>query len=494
MILGEIPAPSFELLYALLRHKSYFALFAAAMLATLLLTPAYIHLARRRGWVEQPGGRRQHPEATPTMGGLVVLAVVFAGVAVALSLGNRVAEMLREHANYIVGALACTAAMTLVGIVDDRVGLRAKTKLLVQVVLGFAAFLVGFRIGQVTVPWLGSVSLGALALPATILWVATITNAINLSDGLDGLAAGIGFLASATNAFVAVYLQNYYMAVMMVLLAGALLGFLRWNFHPARVFLGNAGSNGLGMFLALCSLHAAQKAPTAVMILVPLCALGYPIFDLLLTVARRMIAGQPMFASDRQHIHHRLLERGYGASGAALRIYAASVALIGLCILLSSMNHFFVGLGLAATVVLAVFSTRVLGYLEWGGWAALSQEREQTRVLHAAAELARLKLSAARRCDEVLEALAVLGAEIGVVTLEVEQGDEVYRWQRPGRRGADGAREEPLVLGLCAARMERISAAGGDPRGDQLWEEACRLAGERLAAWAVPSGASKVSA
>jgi UDP-GlcNAc:undecaprenyl-phosphate GlcNAc-1-phosphate transferase len=474
-----------EWLAAILRHKTYAALFVGSAVLTFVLTPAYVAAARRLGWLDRPGGRKQHDEPTPTMGGLVVLFVAFVGIAAAMSMGNRVSQMLYAHRDHVLGAAACTVVMMLVGVVDDRRGLSPRIKLLAQTVLALAAFLLGFQVSAVTVPGLGSVALGPFSLPLSVLWIVGITNAINLTDGLDGLAAGVCLLAAATNAAVAIYLQNYYMAVMMTLLAGALLGFLRWNFHPARVFLGDTGSMGLGMYLALCSLYSAQKSPTIVMILVPLCALGYPIFDTLAAVARRTLRGQPLFASDRDHIHHRLVSAGVAPRGAALRIYAASVVLVGICILLSSANHLAIGLGLAAALALAMFSVRVLGYMEWGDWNEQFRGRQETKRVHAAAALARMKLATAAGPAELVEALGVLAAEIGATAIEIDWNDETHRWDHCRRDAAGALHVVEFCAGALAGRLE-TSAPELAARDSALWDEICRLAAQRARAWSMP--------
>lgn len=486
-----------EIIGILSRHKSYMALFVAAAAATFLLTPLYIAFAKRMGWVDSPGGRKQHAQPTPTMGGLAIFAVVFAGIAVALSLNNRVAEMLEPHRRAILTAILCTAVMMGVGVIDDLRRLPARSKLLVQLVVAMAAYLLGYGVSAVTIPWIGSVAipLGRLFAPLlSIIWIVGITNAVNLTDGLDGLAVGIGFLAAATNAVVAIALQNYYMAVMMIVLAGALLGFLRWNFHPARVFLGDTGSLGLGMFLALCSLHSAQKSHTVVMILVPLCALGYPIFDTLIAVARRSIMGQPLLSGDRDHVHHRLASRGYGASGAALRIYAASLALIVICVLLSSVNHLVVGLGLLLALALVIFCVRVLGYLEWAGWTDMVRGRDETRLLHAAAELSRLKIAAATNLPELLEGLGVFASEIGATALEAHHAGETHRWARHGAPRSEAASSSAFSIGPSAGLLELPVGVTLDPRALIRWDDLCRLAGDRLESWTIaqrPAGAAR---
>ena len=315
--------------------------------------------------------------------------------------------------------------------------------------------------------------------------------AINLTDGLDGLAVGVCLLASSVNAVVAIWMGNHYMAVMMVLLAGSLLGFLRYNFHPARVFLGDTGSLALGMFLALASLRSAQKSHTAFLILVPLFALGYPIFDTLLAVGRRMVRGQPLFASDRDHIHHRLLDRGRSPSAAAIQIYIVSIVVSLVCIAAVTANHFVLGLGIAGVALMALFSARVLGYLEWGGWVARWSGREETKVLHLAADLARLKIRQAKDRAQLLRGLAIAAREMGCVRIVLLHGEETNTWDDPDRGDVaagfeDATDSEDCVtveMPLDEETKIRFTLSGGeslDAERSQLLEELSRELGEQL--------------
>lgn len=467
------------------QFKSYFVLFVAAALVTAVATPVYILLAQRLGWVDHPVGRKRHGRRTATMGGLIVFATVFAGAVITMRLDNLVGQMLRAKAVYIYGLIACTACMMLLGVIDDRHAVRPRIKLLVQAVVAIGAIFLGFRVQAITVPWYDSVVLpDVLGVILSMLWIVGITNAINLSDGLDGLAAGICFLASAVNAVVAIYLGNHYMSVMMVLLAGALLGFLRWNFHPARVFLGDTGSLALGMYLALASLHAAQKSHTVVLILIPLFALGYPIFDTLLAIARRMVRGQPLFASDRDHIHHRLLKRGGSPSAVAVVIYVASFLVSLLCLAAVTSNYFVLGIGVAGVLVMVLFSARVLGYLEWGGWTARWSGREETKVLHAAAELARLKLQQAHDRPQLVRGLAVLAQEIGCSRIVLDSGGEVTEWSAPAAPPLGNTlKAAAFEMALSDGAKVQFTLAGADPpdgERSELLEELCWVVGERL--------------
>jgi len=412
-----------------MQFKTYIALFIVACVCTSIATPIYIAIGRRRGWVDHPGGHKAHERPTVTMGGLVVFAVVIAGAISVSLLPNRVGEMFRAHGRSVWVLLGATAAMMALGMVDDRVGVRPRYKLLVQSVVAIAAIALGYQVQAITLPAIGSIQLGAAGAILAFVWIVGITNAINLTDGLDGLAAGVGLLAASVNALVAIWLANYYMAVMMCLLAGALLGFLRFNFHPARVFLGDTGALALGMFLALSSLHAAQKAHTVVLILAPVFALGYPILDTLLAIARRMVRGQPLFSGDRDHIHHRLLNRGASPSRAAIQVYAISAVLGALCLAAVAANHLTLGIAIGGVLLMAIFGARLLGYLQWGGWAATWRARSETQVLHAAANLARLKLASARGdADAILQALSIAAAEMGCQSISLSIAGQVRTW------------------------------------------------------------------
>lgn len=485
-----VQAPSVpEWISYFFQFKSYAVLFIVAALATAALTPLYILLAQRFGWVDRPVGRKRHDRATPTMGGLVIFFVVFAGTIVSLNLENLVGEMLRARTRFVYGIIICTLAMLLLGMVDDRFGVRPKVKLLVQGVVALAAVLLGFRIGAITLPGTEAVVLpGVIGAILSLIWIVGITNAINLTDGLDGLAAGICLLASTVNAVVAIWLGNHYMTVLMVLLAGSLLGFLRWNFHPARVFLGDTGSLALGMFLALASLHSAQKAHTVVLILVPLFALGYPIFDTLLAVARRVFRGQPLFASDRDHIHHRLLDRGRTPSAAAVQIYIASIIVSAVCIAAMTANHFVLGLLVVGVLVMALFAARVLGYLEWGGWTAHWTGRQETKVLHAAAHLARLKIAQAHDAPALVRAMAILAPEVSCCRIEMKEGDRTAMWDDNGGNEPPPPEQESTSIfewvgeGDVRIRLWFRGTAPLDAERSQLVEELCNLSATRLSA------------
>jgi UDP-GlcNAc:undecaprenyl-phosphate GlcNAc-1-phosphate transferase len=224
----------------------------------------------------------------------------------------------------------------------------------------------GFRISAVNLPLIGELSMGVFALPVTVLWLVGVTNAVNLIDGLDGLAAGVVFFAASTNFVVAWISGSTLVAVLMASMMGALVGFLFYNFNPARIFMGDSGSNFLGIVLAMTSLAgSSQKASTAVSLLVPVVALGVPIFDTLFTIVRRWLERRPLFSPDRGHVHHRLLDMGITHRRAVLILYGISVVLTVAAIGISLGHAWQVGVALLATTAVMIGFVRSLGYFEY---------------------------------------------------------------------------------------------------------------------------------
>ncbi len=287
--------------------------FVTALVVTAALTPLVRHFALAAGAVDEPTARRVHTRRVPRLGGVAIVVGFMAPLAAlfVLRTGFARVELFRNH-TLLAGLLAGAVVMATLGFVDDVSGVGAKRKLLVQTVAACCAYAGGLRIGSLSLPFVGEVTLGWLSLPATILWIAAVANALNLIDGLDGLAGGVAFFACVTNFVVAYLSHNLMICLFSVALAGAILGFLIYNFNPATIFMGDSGSLFLGYVLATMSLlgSSSQKSPTAIAILVPLLALGLPLMDMLLAMMRRFLERRSIFAADRGHLHHRLLDLG----------------------------------------------------------------------------------------------------------------------------------------------------------------------------------------
>lgn len=358
----------------------YLFSFLIAALSSALLTPVAHAIGLRFDIVSRPGRRHVHGHLIPRLGGLSIVggaAVCVAGIGLT---GELNAALTERETRLGVGILLGGVVMFLTGIADDIRGVRAPTKLLLQVLAAVVAWSFGFRMDVVNLPLLGHVSMGAFSLPVTVLWIVGIINAINLIDGLDGLAAGVVFFAAITNFVVADMMGSTFVALAMATIAGAVVGFLFFNFNPARIFMGDSGSYFLGFTLAVCSIAAPlQKASAAVSITVPLVALGVPVIDTLLTMVRRLFERRPMFAADRGHIHHRLLDMGVTHRRAVLIIYGVTLLLCVAAIGIAFGRRWQVGGALLVVSLVLGGLIRFTGYVQYLTTVARPESGQSSR-------------------------------------------------------------------------------------------------------------------
>ncbi len=316
--------------------------FGVSFLITLIATPLLGRLAPLVGAFDQPSPRRINKKPVANLGGVAIYLGILAGILLNTSQGT-----------LIMGILVGSTIIALVGLWDDLVGLSPGWKLSGQILAALALLPFGVEIQFVTNPLGGMIFLGAWGAPLTVLWVVGITNTVNFIDGLDGLAAGVAAIASGTLAIVALQEGQMGAAVMALIIAGSSLSFLIFNFHPARIFMGDSGAMLLGFILATTSVIGALKSATAMTILVPVLALGVPIADTFLAIVRRSTNGHSIALADRDHIHHRLLRLGYSHRGAVLVVYGTTFFLGSMAILINSVRGLesFMLLGLAGVVV-----------------------------------------------------------------------------------------------------------------------------------------------
>jgi len=299
---------------------------------TLLTTPAMIRLALRLGIVDSPGARHMHDKPIPRMGGVAIFFSMMFCAVVVLVLAYYNSDV--PPATLFKATILLWAASVVfsVGFIDDikAEGLAAEVKLLAQIAAATAVCAVGIRVRSIAMAdWL-IIDFGWLSWPLTILWIVGITNAVNLSDGLDGLAAGISAVACSVIAIFAIYSGQALMAALMLALLGSLSGFLFFNFNPARIFMGDCGSTFLGFTIASASVMCSVKSATFVGMALPVLALGIPIFDTLCSMLRRIIGRRSMFAPDRSHFHHRLIDMGLKQRHAVVAIYIGTLLFAGL--------------------------------------------------------------------------------------------------------------------------------------------------------------------
>ena len=396
--------------------NTYFALFMVAVCASLALTPLVRRACQRVGWLDLPdAARRVHGRAVPRLGG-VAIYVSFVAAVLALSvapLDNPVTRALEANRREIFAALAPATLVFLFGVYDDLRGTGARSKFTVLAACGALFYALGGRVEMLSVPFAGPVELpAALSFVVTVVWMAGIANAFNLIDGVDGLAAGAALFASLVMLVVSLMLGHVAVVVLACALCGALVGFLRYNFNPASIFMGDSGALFIGFMLAALSVQGAQKASTAVAVAIPLLAFGVPVVDTGFTLVRRFLSGRPLFTGDREHIHHMLLERGWTQRRVAFVLYGAS-AFFGLAALLfvgdAGRATGFLLFVIAACVVLAVGRLR---YHEVDELRASVRRNVSERRLRAANNIhvrrASRRMSEAVTLEELLESVREL--------------------------------------------------------------------------------------
>ena len=300
--------------------------FTTALIGSTALTYVVRERARRAGLFDPVDDRKVHGEQIPRIGGVAIFwAVAIALIGMTMIFGERALGIAgRDLAIICLGA----AVIHGVGLWDDVRPMRARWKFLAQIGVAVGVYYAGVRVTSLSLPFVGSVELGIGAgVLFTVFWLVGITNAFNLIDGLDGLASGAAMFALTTMFVVATINGQSGAAVLTIVVAGATLGFLFFNFPPASIFLGDSGSLFLGFMLAGIGLLSSQKSQTVVAVAIPVVSLGLPVLDTLLAIVRRFLRGQPIFTADRGHIHHRLLGLGHSPRKVALLLYGACAVL-----------------------------------------------------------------------------------------------------------------------------------------------------------------------
>lgn len=299
---------------------------AAAVIA-LALTPLAMRIARAAGAIDLPDARRIHTTPTPRFGGLAIATAVLGTAWLARALPGPAAQL---DPRPLLGLTCAAVPILALGIADDLRSVSPWVKLVLQSCAALVLTAFGYGIPLLTNPFGEPLQLGALNLPFTVAWVLVVTNAINLIDGLDGLASGVVAIACAALWCAARLHADFYVMFFAALMMGACAGFLRWNFPPARVFMGDTGSQFLGLTLAAVSLLENRKGTAAATLLLPLVAMALPLADSTLAFLRRLAHRQPVFRGDTQHLHHQLLQVGLSPRGAL-------AALWGLCALFGAL-------------------------------------------------------------------------------------------------------------------------------------------------------------
>lgn len=428
----------------------YLGSFAISLLLSFLLTRQVRSLALSRGWVSlAQDDRHVHRQPLPRLGGVAIYAAFVISVALAL-LAALAFPRLGSAVSFstLAAILAPATLIFLLGVYDDLRSAGPYTKFAVQTVAGCVLFAGGLRILDIPVMF-GARQFGwALSLAITIFWVIGITNAFNLIDGLDGLAAGSGLFSTLVVFVVAVFSHSPLVSLLTISLAGAILGFLRFNFNPATIFLGDCGSLFIGFMLSALAIEGAQKAPTVIAVAIPVVSFGLPILETALSVMRRLISGRPIFTADREHIHHKLLQRGLSHRQVVIVLYAVSALFALLSLFLLWPSGSTLGLVLAVLGTGIWFGVQHLGYLEFGELARVAHRTLEQRSIfinNLAIRRATEELKVARDYSQVCRILEAAFstndfdrfelAHVSPAQAEIRDllpEERVFRWTKPG--------------------------------------------------------------
>ncbi|MGE5396872.1 MAG: glycosyltransferase family 4 protein [Chitinophagales bacterium] len=306
----------------------YVLVVVIAFMVAYFIMPLVQKLAIKLGAIDEPNARKVHSRPIPRLGGLgIFVSFMLMVIPVTVITGRMEAPLV----GILLGATIVFAA----GVLDDIYQLSPWTKLLFQVGAATIAIFFGVRVHFMTNPFDGMFQLGMMSIPLTILWIIGVTNAVNLIDGLDGLAAGVSMIAAITIGIVAFRADHFLISFVALVLAGSIAGFLPHNFYPASTFMGDSGAMFLGFVLSCLSITGLAKSAALISLFVPIVILGIPIFDTFFAIIRRVNNRTPIFGADKAHLHHRLMDMGYGHKKSVVIIYIMSAVLGIVAVLLT---------------------------------------------------------------------------------------------------------------------------------------------------------------
>ena len=457
--------------------RTYILILLSSSALSYLLTFWIARLASERGWAQREGDGSTG-EGTPRLGGLAVFAAILLSCGAALLLHNMVTERLLAVGTLGLTLVAACSIVFCIGIYDDLRGARPWQKLAVQTIAAGLLYAGGFRIQILSNPFTHTpVSLGWLALPLTVLWLVAISNAFNLIDGMDGLAAGVGLFAGVALFLLAAMVSNVFVAAVAAAIAGALLGFLPHNFQPARIYLGDSGSLTAGLALAALSIVSEQKGPVMVTMAIPLLIFGLPLLEVGVTTTRRLLSGHPLFGRDEDHLHHRLIKIGVAKRLALFMLYGLA-ALFALSSLLL-VNYSGTVAPLIA-VLCGAFAWIVVGQMHYPEFTELDAHIRQALSTQPAVlrnQIAIRKatgaLERAASPGELWDCLTALTNQLGFVEArcEVRGADgslsHEFDWRcaSPARGGPESITRQPGHDGALLWALEIPLAGAGGTRG-----------------------------
>jgi UDP-GlcNAc:undecaprenyl-phosphate GlcNAc-1-phosphate transferase len=310
-------------------------------IVTVLITPLVKRLAIKIGAVDKPNYRKVHQNVMARLGGLAIYIGFLIGFIV-----------LQPESPYVLPILLGSLIIILTGVLDDITELAAKWKLLGQILAASVVVIGGVRVEYINLPFEGYLQLGWFSIPLTLLWILGVTNAINLIDGLDGLAAGVSSIVLITISSLAIFQGDTFVAALGVMLLGSTLGFLVFNFNPAKIFMGDTGALFLGYMISVIALLGFKNV-TVFSLIIPVIILAIPISDTLFAIIRRIVQKKPLSAPDKSHLHHCLLRLGFSHKQTVLVIYAMT-AFFSVAAVMLTMSTLWISMMIICVIIIAI--------------------------------------------------------------------------------------------------------------------------------------------
>jgi UDP-GlcNAc:undecaprenyl-phosphate GlcNAc-1-phosphate transferase len=464
--------------------ESLVVLFAAGLLASLALTGLARGAARRVGLVDRPDGRRKiHDRVTPVAGGLAVFASTVVVLFAAAAVPGPVSDAVGANARELVGLLLGAGVICLVGVIDDYRRLRGRYKLFGQFAAIAVVLAAGVQVRAVTLfGW--DLQLGWLGVPLTAFWLLGAINSLNLLDGMDGLLGTVGTIICLAVAAMAVLHGQFAGAFVAVALAGALLGFLRYNLPPASVFLGDAGSMLVGLVIGVLAIGCSLKGPATVALAAPAALLTIPILDTAAAVVRRKLTGRSIYTTDRGHIHHCLLRCGLSRPRILLLVSGlCSLTVLGVLGSIAVRNELLAVLSAAAVVVILV-ATRLFGHAEFV--LLVQSVREFARSLVGSDRDGRrleVRLQGSAGWGELWARLTGCAERLNLRSIALDVNAPAHhegyhaRWRRPADFGGEEPHGWSAVVPLTAwgQTVGRVTVTG-NPDAEPVWQKLAALA------------------
>jgi UDP-GlcNAc:undecaprenyl-phosphate GlcNAc-1-phosphate transferase len=405
------------------------ALFIVAFTLCFFLTPLCRDIFAKFELVDLPDtDRKFHDKPIPRIGGIPIALSYMGALGLLLLWAPHGAVIAVQHRDLLLSLLPAAGVVFATGLIDDLVGLKPWQKLAGQGAAAAWAVMAGARITQLDAEPYSAL----LTVPVSVLWLLVCSNAFNLIDGLDGLASGIGLFATLTTLLAAILQGNWGLAMATVPLAGCLFAFLRYNFNPASIFLGDSGSLTIGFLLGCFGVIWSHKSATFLGMLAPLMALALPLLDVGLSIGRRFLENKPIFKGDRGHIHHRLLALGCDTRTAAMILYGACGVGAVLSLLTSSLSYHLGGLILLLFCVLSYLGIKRLGYVEFSAASRVLSSGRMRRFMQDEVYLDKFRYALSRAksaadCWSVIrEACAKLDFASLQLALEGQQFEAVF--------------------------------------------------------------------